>query len=137
MQQRALAEDDNDTDAAAGKWEFPGGHLEEDEEPLEGAVREFREETGVKVPEGKLAGHWTSGNGVYRLFVVTVPHEADVPINLESRHRIPNPDDPDGDNLEIAAWWAPEDAAANPALRDEAKATPWDKIAQSAAAARE
>lgn len=32
----------------AGSWAFPGGHLEFNEEPLECALRELEEETGVK-----------------------------------------------------------------------------------------
>ncbi|HID37210.1 MAG TPA: NUDIX domain-containing protein [Ghiorsea sp.] len=35
-------------------WSFPGGKLEEDEMPLQAAVRELKEETGIK---GKLWRH--------------------------------------------------------------------------------
>ena len=35
-------------------WSFPGGKLEKDEMPLQAAIRELREETGVK---GKLWRH--------------------------------------------------------------------------------
>ena len=31
-----------------GKWTLPGGHLEEDERPVRGAIRELMEETGLK-----------------------------------------------------------------------------------------
>jgi len=39
-----------------GEWEFPGGHVEEREEPLEAARREAREEAGVELGELHLIG---------------------------------------------------------------------------------
>lgn len=39
-----------------GKWELPGGVLEVDEAPEEGARREVLEETGVKVEVERLTG---------------------------------------------------------------------------------
>ncbi len=36
------------------KWTQPGGHLEGDEKPLEGAVRELEEETGIKANPSQL-----------------------------------------------------------------------------------
>ena len=53
-----------------GAWSIPKGELEADEDPLKGAVREFREETGQEVsgtflpltpirqPSGKLVHAW-------------------------------------------------------------------------------
>lgn len=37
-----------------GKWGFPGGHLDVDEQPREGAARELREETGLRVAPAAL-----------------------------------------------------------------------------------
>jgi predicted NUDIX family NTP pyrophosphohydrolase len=38
----------------AGAWTIPKGGIEEDEEPLEAAKREFTEELGLSVPDGNL-----------------------------------------------------------------------------------
>ena len=38
-----------------GDWTIPGGHLERDESPAEGAARELREETGLAVGSGELS----------------------------------------------------------------------------------
>jgi len=38
------------------EWEFPGGHVEESEEPLKAARREAREEAGVELGELHLIG---------------------------------------------------------------------------------
>lgn len=125
MLQRAL-EDPNDP--AAGKWEFPGGgHEDGDLSSLHTAIREWQEETGQPFPSGGLvSGTWTAPNGIYQGHVVVVPDES-VISPTEGRIHL-NPDDPDGDNSEAVAWWDPDDAAANPALREECQSTPWDLI---------
>lgn len=38
----------------AGAWSFPKGLVRPDEELMAGAVREFEEETGLRLPPGKL-----------------------------------------------------------------------------------
>ncbi len=81
---------------------------------------------------GKIALEWTAPNGIYQGFLALVPTEADVPINADpDRRKTVNPDDPDGDDIEVVAWWKPEDAKKNPALRAECKDMPWDKIMES------
>lgn len=125
--QRAL----DDEDPASGMWEFPGGGMEEGETPEDAAFREFAEETGVDLrgSGGEIVDQWDSDNGIYRCFLVLVPTEAEVGINSDPEERtVLNPDDPDGDNIEVVAWW---DAASLPDathLREEVKATPWEKI---------
>jgi ADP-ribose pyrophosphatase YjhB (NUDIX family) len=41
-----------------GKWDFPGGFLDEGEHPLDGLRRELREETGLEFEVGEFAGAW-------------------------------------------------------------------------------
>ncbi|MFB8182624.1 phage portal protein [Streptomyces sp. NPDC055966] len=114
MLQRAL----DDEDPAAGFWEFPGGHLEGDETPLQGAWREWAEETGCIPPPGEKTGTWTSPNGIYQGIVWTVPDESCVLTN-GCRDTVSNPDDPDGDQVESIAWWDPAQLPGNPAVRPE------------------
>jgi 8-oxo-dGTP pyrophosphatase MutT (NUDIX family) len=122
MLQRAMVDDD----PAAGTWEFPGGHLDGDEEPHQAAFREFAEETGVVLPKGRLNGTWDSPNGVYRGHVYLVASEGDVDIRPDADERAAiNPDDPHGDNPEAAAWFHVEDLPAMPSLRREVRDTPW------------
>lgn len=40
----------------AGKWDVPGGFLQEDEEPLAGLRRELREETSLEIEPLELVG---------------------------------------------------------------------------------
>lgn len=62
-----------------GRWEFPGGKVEEGESEEKAVVREFKEEFGVKVKVGELiAENFFEHNGnrrtlhAYRIFV---PHK--------------------------------------------------------------
>lgn len=119
MLQRAY--DKSGKDPAAGTWEFPGGHIEEGETPLEAAKREWSEETGMEFPRGSLKGFWDSG--IYRGFVWSIPSESQLTINQPHGERhMANPDDSDGDAVETVAWWDPELLKGNPSLRPELRA---------------
>ena len=45
-------------DPFAGKWDLPGGFLEEGEHPLECVRRELREEAGISLVDERLLGIW-------------------------------------------------------------------------------
>ncbi|MFI7415365.1 NUDIX domain-containing protein [Streptomyces sp. NPDC049627] len=130
MIQRALDEDD----PAAGTWEIPGGHLEDGEDPLAAALREWAEETGSTLPgTASVVGSWTAPNGIYRGFVAVVPTEASVPINApHDERRVDNPDDPKGDATEVTAWWPIPALPDMPLLRPECRETPWALLAGAA-----
>lgn len=113
MLQRALDPDD----PAGGTWEFPGGHIEEGETPIQGAWREWAEESGCIPAPGALAGTWTSSNGIYQGFVWRIDSESMVPVRSDTE--ITNPDDPDGDQVEAVAFWDPATLPGNAAVRPE------------------
>lgn len=98
-------------------WEFPGGHLEDGEMPFGGARREWQEEVGTALPDGRLLGSWT--NGLYQGFVWLIPSETDLVMQDES---VPNPD---GDEFEQVAWWDPDLLPELPSLRAEVRQTDW------------
>lgn len=39
----------------AGEWDLPGGHIHEDETPVEGLLREVKEETGLDIEKPQKA----------------------------------------------------------------------------------
>jgi 8-oxo-dGTP pyrophosphatase MutT (NUDIX family) len=122
MLQRAL----DPTDPAGGKWEFPGGHIEDGETPLTAACREWQEEVGCLLPVDVLANvafatsgacSWLSPNGIYGGFIATVASES--LIDIGAREQVTNPDDPDGDIVEAVAWWDPADMPGSGLIRAE------------------
>jgi 8-oxo-dGTP diphosphatase len=47
----------------AGRWDLPGGFLEEGEHPLDALVREMKEETGLDVEPDQFVGIWVDRYG--------------------------------------------------------------------------
>lgn len=108
MLQRSVQPEASEEDPNAGLWEFPGGHLEGDEDPLVGASREFAEEVGVAVPEDAENGgtSWDLPPDApkYRLHLLTVPTERSINLYADD---VPNPDDLEGVARESVAFWDP------------------------------
>ncbi|MGE0399936.1 MAG: phage portal protein [Kofleriaceae bacterium] len=118
MLQRALDPEDPN----GGYWEFPGGHIEPDELPVDAALREWSEEVGAPAPTGPICGPgWESPNGRYGGFVMVVADESCC-IPHDRSGGLVNPDDPDGDETEAVAWWQPAQLVNNPAVRPELSA---------------
>jgi 8-oxo-dGTP pyrophosphatase MutT (NUDIX family)/phage portal protein BeeE len=109
-------------DPAGGAWEFPGGHLDAGEDPIDAAVREWQEETGLDWPaDAKLSGEWS--NDHYAGLVFKIATEASIPINTG-----------DGEDGETLAWFHPDHLDGFPALREELAANlPNDELAKAAA----
>ncbi len=67
LAQRAY--DETDDEDVRETWEFPGGHLNEGEDPEAAAYREFNEEIGFAPPDMETINGWRSEDGHYQGFV--------------------------------------------------------------------
>lgn len=80
LAQRAM--DETDDPGVQETWEFPGGHLDDGEDPMAAAVREFAEEVGLDLPEGEVTNGWRGGEDSedehYQGFVYTIPEAFDI-----------------------------------------------------------
>ena len=67
-----------------GTWAIPGGALDFGESPLEGALREFREEIGLVLDHYLVAEIHQDDHGGWSYWTVTVdvPHRFDPPARL-------------------------------------------------------
>ena len=85
----------------AGKWDVPGGFLEEDEEPLDGLRRELREEAGVEIEPLELAGIWADRYGG--------ADDATATLNLYWTARIVSGEPTPADDVAELRWFLPDD----------------------------
>lgn len=113
-------------DPNAGLWEFPGGGIDEGEDPEAAARREFAEEVGSPLPASATLATSQVNNDIYELFVFTVPTEGEVNIDDSS---VPNPDNPNGDKTEAVAWWDVSHIEG-PMIRPEVLANPLPLLPQ-------
>lgn len=92
------------------RWEFPAGHLDGKDTPLEAAIREWEEETNAKFPKNaKQIGTWVSEDGKFQGFVYQVKSEAEIELGTVNGHEI-----------SAAAWWDVDDLD-DPKMRDKVK----------------
>jgi 8-oxo-dGTP pyrophosphatase MutT (NUDIX family) len=125
MIQRAMI----DGELACGKWEFPGGGLDDGEDPWDGAAREFGEEVGHPLPDGHPVATWLSSDGVYRGYVYLTPAEDGIAIleRHDDGRAVDDPDNPGQSNYtEAVAWFDPYDLDRGPRiLREECRSMDW------------
>jgi len=109
-----------DDEATYGTWEFPGGGLEPGEDAVQGALREFSEETGLALPEhAQIRQAVPSKN--YVSIIVCVPHESwTTEVEL-----LP------AETMGIG-WFDPEFLDGAPITRPEVQNSDWDIVREAA-----
>lgn len=110
------AEDPNDHPAVAETWEFPGGGLEPGESALQGAQREFTEETGLGVPQGDWEGPWVAQSGIYECYILRTPSQFDITNWQPTRE------------VQAVAWVSLDGVEQMSNLRPEMKDFNWDLV---------
>ena len=92
----------------AGKWDIPGGFLEEGEEPLDALRRELREEAGVEIEPLELAGIWVDRYGA--------DDDATATLNLYWTARIVSGEPAPADDVAELAWFPIDDVPGDAEL---------------------
>jgi 8-oxo-dGTP diphosphatase len=82
----------------AGKWDLPGGFLDEREEPLDGLRRELREEAGIEIEPLDFAGVWADRYGG--------AEDAPATLNLYWHARIVSGEPTPADDVAELRWFA-------------------------------
>lgn len=89
-------------DPLAGKWDLPGGFLEEGEHPLACLERELREEAGIALADERLLGIWMDRYEYKRRVVATL----NIYYSARIAHGTPTP----ADDVAELRWFAPANA---------------------------
>jgi ADP-ribose pyrophosphatase YjhB (NUDIX family) len=84
-------------DPGRGRWDLPGGFLEEGEHPLDGLRREVHEETGLDIEPGELFGIWME------------PYEGRTVLCLTWLARPVGGAEQAGDDLVELRWFTPDE----------------------------
>jgi NAD+ diphosphatase len=84
-----------------GRWDIPGGFLEEGEHPLDGLRRELREETGLEVEPLEFLGAWMDRYGG--------DSTAEATLNLYWTARVVSGEAQAADDVDALRWFAPDD----------------------------
>jgi 8-oxo-dGTP diphosphatase len=82
---------------SAGRWDIPGGFLDENELPLDGLRRELREETGLEIEPAEFLGTWLQ------------PYAGRTVLCLTWLARRTGGDPVAGDDLMELAWFGPDE----------------------------
>jgi ADP-ribose pyrophosphatase YjhB (NUDIX family) len=90
-----------------GRWDLPGGFLEEEEHPLDAIRRELREETGLEVEPLSFVGIWMD-RYPYKTHTVST-------LNLYWTARVLSGAAEPADDVSELAWFSPDE------LPDEAE----------------
>jgi ADP-ribose pyrophosphatase YjhB (NUDIX family) len=85
----------------AGRWDIPGGFLEEGEHPLDGMRRELREETGLEVEPIEFLGAWMDRYGG--------DSTAEATLNLYWTARAVAGEPEPADDVTELRWFAPDE----------------------------
>jgi 8-oxo-dGTP diphosphatase len=82
-----------------GRWDIPGGFLEEGEQPLDGLRRELREETGLEIEPQEFLGVWMDRYGG--------DSTAEATLNLYWTARVVAGEPQPADDVDALAWFSP------------------------------